>query len=108
MTGSLTLSACALIPPPVQRRTPGQVQVLSGSPERHEWRRPENVITVRYYVFYPSATLWPLTRTEGRALLERTNPAFRTSARIQDSQALSADAYQCRTARDPATLGGTG
>src|SRR6185312_15114801 len=25
MTGSLTLSACALIPPPVQRRTPGQV-----------------------------------------------------------------------------------
>src|SRR5262249_52380570 len=27
MTGSLTLSACALIPPPVQRRTPGQVRL---------------------------------------------------------------------------------
>lgn len=56
MTGSLTLSACALIPPLVQRRTPGQVRLtraarmtttgerdngpLSGLPRRGSCRAP--------------------------------------------------------------------
>ena len=49
---------------------------------------PEQVITVRYPVLYPSVTLCPLTRIERRAIIERINPASRTSTLIQHSPAV--------------------
>ena len=80
----------------------------SNASSTHPRGSPRHVITVRYRALYPSVTLWPLTRTVRRAIIERINPASRTSAPTQHSQPLSADAYQCRTNRDPArhALGG--
>jgi hypothetical protein len=47
-------------------------------PSRAEYepRTPEDGITVRYRVLYPSVTLWPLPRTERRAIIERINPSI--------------------------------